>query len=130
MCTDLDQEVKSHTAGINGVEICGELLDVVDKEKDLMVTKYHYSAFEQTALLKTLRMNLVINHIYLCGSLTDVDIHFTVADAVRHGLHVTIVEDCLGFRSVEDHEEAKRQMTDIMDVDGIECEGMIMKSGG
>lgn len=130
VCTDLDQEVKSHRAGINGAEICGELLDVVDKEKDLMVTKHHYSAFDQTALLEALRMNLAINHIYLCGSLTDVDIHSTAADAVRHGLHVTIVEDCLGFRSVEEHEEAKRQMTEIMGVDGIECEEMIMKSGG
>ena len=75
-------------------------------------------------------MNLAINYIYLCGSLTDVDIHSIAADAVRHGLYVTIVEDCLGFRSVEDYEEAKRQMIDIMGVDGIECEGMIMKSGG
>ena len=89
--------MKSHTAGINGAKICGELLNVVDKEKDLMVTKHHYSVFEQTALLEALRMNLAINHIYLCGSLTDVDIHSTAADAVRHGLHVTIVEDCFGF---------------------------------
>ena len=100
--------MKSYIAGINGAEICGELLDVVDKEKDLMVTKYYYSAFEQIALLEALRMNLAINYIYLCGSLTDVDIYSIAVDAVRHGLHITIVEDCLGFRSVEDYEEAKR----------------------
>ena len=130
MCTDLDQEVKSHAAGISGAEICDELLDVVDKEKDLMVTKHHYSAFDQTALLEALRMNLAINHIYLCGSLTDVNIHSTAADAVRHRLHVTIVEDCLGFRRVEEHKEAKRQMTEIMGLDGIECEKVIVESGG
>ena len=53
-------------------------------------------------------MNLAINYIYLCGSLTNIDIYSIVVDAVRHGLYITIVKDCLRFRSVEDHEEAKR----------------------
>ena len=75
-------------------------------------------------------MHLVIEYIYLCGSLTNLNIHFTAADAVRHGLHVTIVEDCLGSRRVEEHEEAERQITEIIGLDEIEYEMVIVESEG
>ena len=101
---------------------------MVNKEKNLMVTKHHYSAFDQIAVLKTLRMHLVINYIYLCGSLTDIDIHSIAADAVRHGLYVIIVEDCLKFRRVEEYEEAKRQIIEIINLNEIEYERVIVAS--
>ena len=123
------QQARFYIAGTKGAEICDELLDVVDEERDLIVTKHHYSAFDQTSLLMALRQNLV-TEVYLCGCLTNVGVYSTAADAVQHGLQVTVVEDCLGYRSEEKHEEAMRQMADIMGVNGIDSEEIIEESGG
>ena len=123
------QQARFYIAGTKGAEICDELLDVVDEGRDLIVTKHHYSAFDQTSLLMALRQNLV-TEVYLCGCLTNVGVYSTAADAVQHGLQVTVVEDCLGYRSEEKHEEAMRQMADIMGVNGIDSEEIIEESGG
>lgn len=123
------QQSRFYIAGTWGAEICDELLEVVDEEKDLIVYKHHYSAFDQTSLLTALRTKLV-TEVYLCGCLTNVGVYSTAADAVQHGLQVTVVEDCLGYRSEEKHEEAMRQMADIMGVSGIDCEEIIEESGG
>ena len=123
------QQARFYIAGTPGAEICDELVDVVDKELDLIVTKHHYSAFDQTSLLTALRSKLV-TEIYLCGILTNVGVYSTAADAVQHGLQVTIVEDCLGYRSEDKHEEALRQMADIMGVQGTDSEEIIEESGG
>ena len=123
------QQARFYIAGTKGAEICDELLDVVDEARDLIVTKHHYSAFDQTSLLTALRQNLV-TEVYLCGCLTNVGVYSTAADAVQHGLQVTVVEDCLGYRSEDKHEEAMRQMADIMGVNGIDSEEIIEESGG
>ena len=123
------QQARFHIGGTKGAEICDDLLDVVDKERDLMVTKHHYSAFDQTSLLTSLRMSLV-TEIYICGCLTNVGVYTTAVDAVQHGLQVTVVEDCLGYRSEQKHEEAMRQMADILGVNGIDSEEIIEEFGG
>lgn len=123
------QQARFYIAGTKGAEICDQLLDVVDEELDLIVTKHHYSAFDQTSLLTALRTKLV-TEVYLCGILTNVGVYSTAADAVQHGLQVTVVEDCLGYRSEDKHEEALRQMADIMGVHGIDSEEIIEESGG
>ena len=123
------QQARFYIAGTKGAEICDELLDVVDETRDLIVTKHHYSAFDQTSLLMALRAKLV-TEVYLCGCLTNVGVYSTAADAVQHGLQVTVVEDCLGYRSEDKHEEAMRQMADIMGVNGIDSEEIIEESGG
>ena len=123
------QQARFYIAGTRGAEICDELVDVVDEESDLIVTKHFYSAFDETSLLTALRANLVTK-VYLCGSLTNVGIYSTAADAVQHGLQVTLIEDCLGYRSEEKHLEALRQMADIMGVHGIDSEEIIEESGG
>lgn len=123
------QQARFYIAGTRGAEICDELVDVVDEELDLIVTKHHYSAFDQTSLLTALRAKLV-TEVYLCGVLTNVGVYSTAADAVQHGLQVTVVEDCLGYRSEDKHEEALRQMSDIMGVHGADSEEIIEESGG
>ena len=116
-------------AGTKGAQIADELLDEVDDSRDMIMTKRHYSAFDSTSLLTQLRANL-ITEVYLCGCMTNVGVYSTAADAVQHGLAVTVVEDCLGYRSEEKHEEAIRQMADIMGVSGIDSEEIIEESGG
>lgn len=123
------QQARFYIAGTKGAENCDELLDSVDESLDLIVTKHHYSAFDGTSLLIALRQRLV-TEIYLCGCLTNVSVYSTAADAVQHGLQVTLVEDCLGYRSEEKHEEAMRQMADIMGVHGIDSEEIIEEAGG
>lgn len=115
------QQPKFYIGGTPGAEIADQLKSVVDESRDLIITKNHYSAFDQTSLLMSLRMNLVTD-IYLCGCLTNVGVYATAADAVQHGLSVTVVEDCLGYRSEEKHEDAMRQMADIMGVNGMDSE--------
>lgn len=123
------QQAQFYIGGTKGAELADQLLSVVDESKDMFVTKHHYSAFDQTSLLMSLRMRLVTD-IYLCGCLTNVGVYATAADAVQHGLGVTVVEDCLGYRSEEKHEEAMRQMADIMGVNGIDSEEIIEEVGG
>ena len=118
-----------YIGGTHGAEIADQLLSVVDQSRDLFVTKHHYSAFDQTSLLMSLRMRLITD-IYLCGCLTNVGVYATAADAVQHGLGVTVVEDCLGYRSEDKHEDAMRQMADIMGVNGIDSEEIIEEAGG
>ena len=123
------QQSRFYISGTKGAEICDELTDVVDEESDLIVTKHYYSAFDQTSLLTALRTKLV-TEVYLCGVLTNVGVYSTAADAVQHGLQVTLIEDCLGYRSEEKHLEALRQMADIMGIHGIDSEEIIEESGG
>ncbi|KAL8668292.1 MAG: hypothetical protein Q9168_007079 [Polycauliona sp. 1 TL-2023] len=115
--------------GTHGAELADEILPVVDPETDLIMSKHYYSAFDQTSLLMTLRMKLV-TEVYLCGCLTNVGVYATAADAVQHGMEVTVIEDCLGYRSEDKHVEAMRQMADIMGVNGVDSEEIIESSGG
>lgn len=123
------QQKKFYVGGTHGAETLDELKPIIDGKRDTMIVKQHYSAFDQTSLLMALRMGLV-TQLYICGSLTNVGVYSTAADAVQHGFEVILVEDCLGYRSEEKHEEAMRQMADIMGANGIDSEELIDESGG
>jgi nicotinamidase-related amidase/alkylated DNA repair dioxygenase AlkB len=77
--------------------------------KDMTFLKTYYSAFRDGNLVQTLRGKFV-TEIYICGVLTNVSIFATAMDAARHGYAITIVDDCLGYRSKARHEEALRQL--------------------
>ena len=115
--------------GTHGAAFTDSIKPFIDEEKDMLVVKHHYSAFDATPLLLSLRMRLV-THIYLCGCLSNVSIYATAADAVRHGFEVTVVEDCMGYRSELKHFNAMRDMADLLGVSGIDSEEIIDQSGG
>ena len=123
------QQSRFFIAGTKGAEICHQLIDLVDHDRDMILAKHFYSAFDQTSLLQSLRMQL-ITEVYLCGGVTNASIYSTAADAVQHGLEVNVVEDCLGYRSLDKHAEALRQMEDIMGVNPVTSEDIIEESGG
>ena len=123
------QPPKLYQPRTHGADISDDCLPFVDEARDLIVTKNHYSAFDATPLLLSLRMKLVTN-IHLCGCLSNVSIYATAADAVRHGFGVYVVEDCLGYRSENKHVDAMRQMADIMGVSGVDSEELIEETGG
>ena len=81
--------------------------------KDRRITKRSYSAFENTNLLNFLRSRLV-TELHLCGSLSNISVYSTASDAVQHGFSITIIKDCLGYRSLSAHEEALGRMQELM----------------
>ncbi|KAI9643996.1 hypothetical protein NHQ30_007348 [Ciborinia camelliae] len=77
--------------------------------KDLTFNKTYYSAFKDGSLVQKLRGKFV-TEIYIAGALTNVSVFATAMDAARHGYAITIIEDCLGYRSKDRHDEALRQL--------------------
>ena len=123
------QPPRFYQPGSRGAAFADEFVPFVDESKDVIITKHHYSAFDSTPLLLSLRMKLVTD-IYLCGCFSNLSIFSTAADAVRHGFNVFVVEDCMGYVSEEKHVDAMRQMADVMGVAGIDSEEIIAEAGG
>lgn len=107
-----------------GCTIPKTIASVIHQKRDSIITKMDYSAFQTKSLLPTLRMKL-ITQLYLCGSLSNISVYATALDAVRHGLEVTIIEDCVGYRNAKRHEAAMRQMADAMGVNGIDYQELM-----
>ncbi|RAL03114.1 isochorismatase family protein family [Aspergillus ibericus CBS 121593] len=101
-----------------GVQFPAPILAAIDMESDTLIDKTGYSALQDQGLILSFRTSFV-TEIYLCGSLSNVSVYATALDAVRHGFTVTLIEDCLGFRSFARHEESMRRMADILGANGI-----------
>ncbi|KAK2738523.1 hypothetical protein FQN55_000504 [Onygenales sp. PD_40] len=101
-----------------GCQFPARILSAIDHDRDTVLVKSEYSAFQSESLLLSFRTQFV-TELFICGSLSNVSVYATALDAVRHGLAVTLVEDCLGFRSFARHEEAMRRMADMMGANGI-----------
>lgn len=99
--------------GTLGAEYAFEVKPLI-KPTDLHIEKAFYSAFSSTSLLSTLRMKL-ITELYVCGAMTNLDVFQTSMDAAQHGIKITLVEDCLGYRQKERHDLAIKRLVDIMD---------------
>ncbi|KAK1088472.1 hypothetical protein LTR48_001543 [Friedmanniomyces endolithicus] len=99
-----------------GAEHPSDVGVLVDITKDMQVVKHHYSAFGSGRLLSTLRSRL-ITELYVCGCNTNLSVFATAMDAARHGIQITLIEDCLGFRKKDRHDEAIRQLVEIMAAD-------------
>ncbi|PKY00754.1 hypothetical protein P168DRAFT_293181 [Aspergillus campestris IBT 28561] len=109
-----------HTAG---AQFPAPVLSAVDPS-DTLIDKSDYSALQDQGLILSFRTRFV-TEIYLCGSLSNVSVYATALDAVRLGFSVTVVEDCLGFRSFQRHEEAMRRMADILGANGISVQELL-----
>lgn len=91
------------------------VLEAMEK-KDIVLDKLQYSAFEDTTLLRALRAKMV-TELYICGSLANVGVHATAIDAAGHGMAITIVEDCCGYRS---EQRKSRAMKSLMELTGCD----------
>ena len=118
-----------YAPGTRGADFTADTLANIDEANDIILVKNHYSSFDATPLLVSLRMKLV-THIYLAGSLSNISIYATAADAVRHGFEVTVIEDCIGYRSEARHIDAMEKMADLLGVSGIDSDEIIEESGG
>lgn len=93
--------------------------DAMEK-KDMSLTKTHYSAFNGTRLVYLLRANMIME-VFICGSLTNVGVYATAMDAAGHGLSITIVEDCCGYRT---EARQRRAIESLVDYTGCEVASM------
>jgi nicotinamidase-related amidase/alkylated DNA repair dioxygenase AlkB len=91
---------------------------------DAVVQTTNYSAFLGTSLLLKLRTKL-ITELYICGCLTNVSVLATVIDAARHGIKINVVEDCLGYRKQNRHDEALKRMVDFFDANLVTSEEIL-----
>lgn len=101
-----------------GFQFPAPILTAIDSEADTVIDKSDYSALQNQSLILSFRTRFV-TEIYLCGSLSNISVYATALDAVRHGFSVTLIEDCLGYRTFPRHEEAMRRMADIFGASGI-----------
>ncbi|KAK8207919.1 hypothetical protein M8818_004172 [Zalaria obscura] len=99
--------------GTPGAAYANAIVDLIEPSKDIQAVKSHYSAFQSTNLLLTLRAKL-ITEVYICGCNTNLSVYATSMDAARHGLTINIVEDCLGYRQQKRHDESIKQMMELM----------------
>ena len=118
-----------YAPGTRGAEFTPDTLANINELKDIILVKNHYSAFDATALLVSLRMKLV-THLYLAGSLSNISIYATAADAVRHGFKVSVIKDCIGHRNDEKHKDAMKKMVNAMGVSETDSIEVIEESGG
>ncbi|KAG0633309.1 hypothetical protein HOY80DRAFT_1064349 [Tuber brumale] len=94
------------------------LLPVIQTPSDRVLIKTWFSAFKDTKLLETLRGRFV-TELYLCGTIANACILATAADAAKHGLEVTILTDCVGYRSEMARDRAMRVMIDDFAVEEV-----------
>lgn len=100
-----------------GFQFPAPILAAIDPERDTVLDKIGYSALESESLVLSFRQRFV-TELYLCGSLSNVSVYATALDAVRNGFSVTLIEDCLGYRDFQRHQEAMRRMADILGATG------------
>lgn len=82
-----------------------EVLQDVSKPDDMYFTKSHYSAFKSGLLIQTLRRH-IITELFICGALSNTSVYATAMDAASHGMGITLVDDCLGWRGKGRHDHA------------------------
>ena len=101
-------------AGTFGSEIHPDLWACVDADNDKVVNKANYSAFkDNTQLLDVLREKGVTD-AHFCGIASGTCVLATVLDAVNiSGLRNHVVVDCLGYRRLNNHEEALERLKQI-----------------
>ncbi|KAJ5153529.1 uncharacterized protein N7482_010007 [Penicillium canariense] len=101
-----------------GFQFPAPILAAIDLDRDTVLDKTGYSALESDGLILSFRTRFV-TELYLCGSLSNISVYATALDAVRNGFSVTLIEDCLGYRDFQRHQEAMRRMADILGATGL-----------
>lgn len=82
------------------------------QKKDTKVTKSYYSAFHGTQLLRALRGKMVME-VFICGSLANIGVYATAMDAAGHGMAITVIEDCCGYRLESRRDSAIKSLVEL-----------------
>ena len=108
----------------HGANPPAKVLNCYDSTKDIVFKKSYYSAFKDGTLIKFLRSKFV-TEIYICGALSNMSVYATAVDAAQFGLAITLIDDCLGYRSKERHEEVLKRLLKSTGCDNINCMELI-----
>ncbi len=81
--------------------------------QDLVIRKQRFSGFYQSELEAALR-ELGISHLQVTGTVTNICVLYTVADARARGYDVTVFRDAVAGLDPEDHRFALRQMETVL----------------
>ncbi len=91
---------------------------------DLIIRKQFPSAFFGTHLASSLAMN-GIKTLFITGATTSGCVRASAVDAMCHGFKPVIVEDCVGDRSVTQHEanlfDLKMKYAEVMQLHEVEA---------
>ncbi|EED12190.1 isochorismatase family protein family [Talaromyces stipitatus ATCC 10500] len=107
-----------------GVQFPAPILAAIDHEHDIIIEKSDYSALQSPGLVLSLRSRFV-TELYICGSLSNVSVYATALEAAQQGFTITLIEDCMGYRSFARHEEAVRRLADIVGANGISVQELL-----
>lgn len=95
---------------------------------DKQYTKSSYSVFHIPNFLGILRSRMV-TEIYFAGAHSNVGIFATVADGAMHGFMMTVVEDCVFFRSRKRHDTAMKEMEADLGMIKMDSSELLKKMG-
>lgn len=101
-----------------GAEFHESIVSETQNPKDRVIVKTWYSAFKETNLERFLRGRFVCE-LYICGLKTNISVLATASDAVKLGLNVWVMSDCLGFTSLKLHETAMAEMVGVLGVETL-----------
>jgi nicotinamidase-related amidase/alkylated DNA repair dioxygenase AlkB len=118
------QQPRVVVAASPGTNFAPQALRGFNAAEDLVFQKSYYSAFRDGTLMEFMRAQF-ITEIFLCGSLTNISVFATAMDAARYGFAITILDDCLGYRSKVRHDEALQQLTISTGCDIISSKDLI-----
>lgn len=107
-----------------GVQFPAPILAAIDHEHDIVIVKSDYSALQSPGMVLSLRSRFV-TELYICGSLSNISVYATALDAAQQGFSITLIEDCMGYRSFARHEEAVRRLADIVGANGISVQELL-----
>ena len=79
--------------------------DVPREESDTVITKTHYSAFEETSLDDELKSQN-IETLVICGVMTNLCVETTARHAFMKGYQIVVVEDACASKNKEYHRAA------------------------
>ncbi|KAF3156658.1 hypothetical protein TWF569_005637 [Orbilia oligospora] len=95
---------------------------------DKQYTKSSYSAFHIPNFLGILRSRMV-TEIYFAGAHSNVGVFATVADGAMHGFVMTVVEDCVFYRSKKRHDTAMNEMETDLGMIKMDSSELLKKMG-
>ncbi|KAK2753452.1 hypothetical protein FQN54_007842 [Arachnomyces sp. PD_36] len=99
--------------GSYGAELYPDILELVDEERDVILTKSWFSTFKETGLADLL-VSKGVEDVYFAGLLSNVCILASVSASVglrRWRTHV--VKDCLGYRREKSHATALAKIAEL-----------------
>ncbi|KAK1244683.1 hypothetical protein MKX07_003482 [Trichoderma sp. CBMAI-0711] len=100
--------VKPSHPGCNMPPVVAETV----RKSDMKLTKSHYSAFHGTHLLRSLRGKMVME-VFICGSLANIGVFATAMDAAGHGMAITVIKDCCGYRHESRRTAAMKSLVEL-----------------